>query len=289
MREVSLYIRRKVILMPDGAQPEGGSPTVRNILLILGAVYIVVSVIFGVMAFSRIDELERKQNAKEEELLKKVEESNSQNRASVDALMQKMGMTRQDIAKRAAALQREQKEIASRVEAEAEQTKQQFGAVSGEVTGVKTDVGKVKDDVTATRTDLETTKAKLEHAIGDLSKESELIATTHDELEILKHKGDKNYYEFTLTKGKAISHVATVGLQLKSTDPGKSKFTLYVMADDKKIEKKDKSINEPLQFYTGKDHNLFEVVVNTVDKNKVSGYLATPKSVVIGLQERSAQ
>lgn len=275
--------------MPDGAQPEGGSPLVRNILLILGGIYIIATVVFGLMAFNRIDELERRQDTKEAELLKKVEESSSQNRASVDALMQKMGMTRQDLAKRAAVLQREQKEIASRVEAEAEQNKQQFGAVSGAVTGVKTDVGKVKEDVTATRTDLAETKAKLEHAIGDLNKESELIATTHDELEVLKHRGDRNYYEFTLTKGKDTSHVATVGLQLKSVDPKKGQFTLYVIADDKKIEKKDKSINEPLQFYTGKDHNLFEVVVNNVDKNKVSGYLATPKSVVTGLQERSSQ
>lgn len=275
--------------MPDGAQPEGGSPVVRNILLAAGALYVVATVVFGIMAFNRIDDLERRQNAKEEELLKKVEESNSQNRASVDALMQKMGVTRQDLTKKAVALQREQKEIATRVEAEAEQNKQQFGAVSGAVTGVKTDVVKVKDDVNATKTDLEATKAKLEHAIGDLNKESELIATTHDELELLKHKGDRNYYEFTLSKGKDISHVATVGLQLKSTDPKKGQFTLYVVADDKKTEKKDKSINEPLQFYAGKDHSLFEVVVNTVDKNKVSGYLATPKSVVTGLQERSSQ
>ena len=275
--------------MPDGAQPEGGSPVVRNILLVAGALYVVATVVFGIMAFNRIDDLERRQNAKEEELLKKVEESNSQNRASVDALMQKMGVTRQDLTKKAVALQREQKEIATRVEAEAEQNKQQFGAVSGAVTGVKTDVVKVKDDVNATKTDLEATKAKLEHAIGDLNKESELIATTHDELELLKHKGDRNYYEFTLSKGKDISHVATVGLQLKSTDPKKGQFTLYVVADDKKTEKKDKSINEPLQFYAGKDHSLFEVVVNTVDKNKVSGYLATPKSVVTGLQERSSQ
>ena len=275
--------------MPDGAQPEGGSPIVRNVLLILGGIYIIATVVFGLMAFNRIDELERRQDTKEAELLKKVEESSSQNRASVDALMQKMGMTRQDLTKRAAALQREQKEIASRVEAEAEQNKQQFGAVSGAVTGVKTDVGKVKEDVTATRTDLEETKAKLQHAIGDLNKESELIATTHDELEVLKHRGDRNYYEFTLIKGKDTSHLATVGLQLKSTDPKKGQFTIYVLADDKKIERKDKSINEPLQFYTGKDHNLFEVVVNSVDKNKVSGYLATPKSVVTGLQERSSQ
>src|SRR5579864_1229277 len=104
---------RKVIPMPDGAQPEGGSPIVRNILLVLGGIYIIATIVFGIMAFNRIDELERKQDAKVDVLLKKVEESNSQNRASVDALMQKMGMTRQDLTKKAAVLQREQKEIAS--------------------------------------------------------------------------------------------------------------------------------------------------------------------------------
>lgn len=274
--------------MADGVQPEGGSPVVRNILLILAGIYIIATVVFAIIAFNRIEDLEHKQTAKEEELTKKVEESNSQNRAAVDALIQRMGMTRQDLTKRTVAIQREEKAIESRVAAGEEQTKQQFGAVSGAVSGVKSDVGKVQDDVTATRSDLEATKSKLEQAIGDLNKESELIATTHNELEVLKRRGDRNYYEFTLFKGKDAAHVATVGLQLKSVDAKKGQFTLYVLADDKKIEKKDKSINEPLQFYTGKDHNLFEVVVNAVDKNKVSGYLATPKNVTLGLQERTS-
>ena len=68
-----------------------------------------------------------------------------------------------------------------------------------------------------------------------------------------------------------------MSLQLKKTDPKKSKFTLYVLAEDKKIEKKDRTINEPLQFYTGRDRALFEVVVNSVDKNTVTGYLSTPE------------
>ena len=269
-------------------EPAGSSPIVRNILLALAVIYVVASVVFGVIAFNRIDDLERKQAARQDELTKRIEDTNNQNRATVDVLIQKMGMTRQDLTKRTVAIQREQKAIASRVAAGEEETKREFGAVSGAVNGVKTDVGKVKDDVTATRSDLESTKAKLDRAIGDLTKESELIATTHDELELLKHRGDRNYYEFTLSKGKDTAHVATVGLQLKKTDPKKSQFTLYVLADDKKIEKKDKSINEPLQFYSGKDHNLFEVVVNTVEKNKVTGYLATPKTVTTGLQERTS-
>ncbi|HLJ27587.1 MAG TPA: hypothetical protein VKY85_12825 [Candidatus Angelobacter sp.] len=269
--------------MSEAPQNESGSPMVRNILLMLAAIYIVASVIFLVQAFNRIDDLGRKQEA----LMKKIDDSNNQNRTSIDALAQKLGVTHQELARKAAALQRQEKEIASRVAAGEEETKQQIGSVSGAVNGVKTDVGKVKDDVTATQSDLAATKTKLEHAIGDLNSESELIATTHSELEVLKHKGDRNYFEFTLTKGKDTTHVATVGLQLKKVDAKKSQFTLYVMADDKKIEKKDKTINEPLQFYTGRDHNLFEVVVNTVDKNKVTGYLATPKTVAVGLQEHS--
>src|SRR5437016_2285431 len=125
-----------------------------------------------------------------------------------------------------------------------------------------------------------------EQAIGDLNKHSELIATSHDELEMLKHRGDRNYFEFTLTKGKQPTHVGTVNLELKKADPKKSKFTLYVMADDKKIEKKDRNINEPLQFYTGRDHNLYEVVINSVDnKNQITGYLSTPKSVAVEVRQ----
>lgn len=269
--------------MTEAAPGDSGRNTVRNIILALAGIYIIGSMVLLVLAFIRIDDLERKQTAQQKQLAEKIDEANRQNRAAVEALGQKIGMTHQELAKKAAALQHEEKEIASRVAAGEEETKQQFGAVSGAVSGVKTDVGKVKDDVTATQTDLAATKAKLEHAIGDLNKESELIATTHDELEVLKHKGDRNYFEFTLVKGKDTTHVATVGLQLKKVDAKTSQFTLYVFADDKKIEKKDKTINEPLQFYTGRDHNLFEVVVNTVDKNTVSGYLATPKSVNVGL------
>jgi len=273
--------------MSEMPQNEGGSSIVRNILLVLAGIYIIASVVFVVQIFSRIDDLERKQAAAQEELTRKIADSESQSRASIGVLAGQIGITRQDLAKRATVLQRKEKAMETRLSAQEEQTKQQIGAVSGEVSGVRTDVVKVKDDVTATRSDLEATKAKLEHAIGDLNRASELIATNHDELEILKHRGDRNYYEFTLKKGKDATRLATVGLQLKKTDAKKSKFTLYVLADDKKIEKKDRTVNEPLQFYTGREHNLFEVVVNTVDKNAISGYLATPKTIAAnaGLQQ----
>ncbi len=113
---------------------------------------------------------------------------------------------------------------------------------------------------------------------GDMGVMSGLIATTRGDLEVLKHKGDRNYYEFTLLKGKHATPVSTVSLELKKTDAKRGKFTLNVIADDRTIEKKDRTANEPIQFYTGREHMLYEMVVWTVDKKKVTGYLSTPKA-----------
>jgi hypothetical protein len=122
---------------------------------------------------------------------------------------------------------------------------------------------------------------QLQSIKGDLSDHSSLIARNRDELEVLKHKGDRNYYEFTLSKGQK-KPVGTVSLELKKADPKKSRFTLMVVSDDKQVEKKDRNINEPLQFYSGKDPGLFEIVVNTINsKNEVAGYLSTPKSAPV--------
>jgi hypothetical protein len=112
---------------------------------------------------------------------------------------------------------------------------------------------------------------------GDLSDHSSLIARNAQELDVLKHKGDRSYYEFTLAKGQK-KPVGTVSIELKKADQKKSKFTLVVYADDRSYEKKDRNVDEPLQFYSGKDPALYEIVVNAIPgKNTVSGYLSTPK------------
>ena len=118
---------------------------------------------------------------------------------------------------------------------------------------------------------------------GDLSSHTSLIARNAEELELLKHRGDRNYYEFTLAKGQK-KPVGTVSLELKKADTKHSKYTLLVESDDKKIEKKDKNLDEPVQFYTGKDKLLYELVINTINKNQVIGYLATPKNAPQPLQ-----
>ena len=147
-----------------------------------------------------------------------------------------------------------------------------------DVSTVKTDVGGVKTDVASTQADLAATKTQLTRVMGDAGVMSGLIATNHDELEELKHKGDRNYYEFTLQKGAAAQNVGTIKIQLKKVDMKRSKFTLDVSSDDKNIDKKDKNLDEPIQFYSGKSPALFEIVVNNMGKNQVTGYLSTPKS-----------
>src|SRR5271170_5731892 len=201
--------------------------------------------------------------------------------ASEDALAHQVGLTKKELAQRAAQLQEEQKSAESRLEKEQTEAKAQIGQVSGEVAGVKTDVGGVKTDVASTKADLEATKAKLQSTIGDLGVQSGLIAHTAGDLDILKHKGDRNYYEFTLLRGAKPQPVSTVSLQLKKADSKKGKFTMNVTSDDKTIEKKDRNVSEPIQFYSGRDHLLFELVVWTVDKKKATGYLSTPKSAPI--------
>jgi chromosome segregation ATPase len=195
-----------------------------------------------------------------------------------ETLARQAGMTKKELAQRTAALQAAQKASETRLEQE---QKEQITAVSGDIAGVKTDVGGVKTDVASTRADLEATKAKLQSTIGDLGVESGLIATTRADLEVLKHKGDRNYYEFTLLKGAKPQAIATVSLQLKKTDAKRGRFTLNVTSDDRTIEKKDRNIAEPIQFYSGRDHLLFELVVWTVEKNKATGYLSTPKSAPV--------
>jgi hypothetical protein len=258
---------------------DGGSPLVRNLLIGAAVVYLIGSVIFMVLAQNRINDMEQRQTAALKEMQKKMEDSNGQMRASINVVADRVGLTEKDLTKKAAILQAEENNTQNRLKSDEATNKQQFTAVNGAVDGVKGDLSKVSADVTDTKTDLATTKGKLETAIGDINRHSELIATNHDQLEQLRHRGDRDYVEFTLHKGKEPIRLASVSLQLKKVDPKKGEFTLIVFADDKKIEKKDKNLNEPLQFYSGRDRNLFEVVINAVNKDVVSGYLSTPKNM----------
>jgi multidrug efflux pump subunit AcrA (membrane-fusion protein) len=213
-----------------------------------------------------------------------LRETDARLNVATDELKTSLGLTQKQLDNRAQELQQREardEATAARLAGEQKQTAQQVTAVSSAVTDVKTDVGGVKTDVAKTQSDLANAVSQLMSMKGDLSGHSSLIARNATELEVLKHKGDRNYYEFTLVKGQK-KPVGTVSLELKRADAKKSKFTIVVYADDKQYEKKDRNLNEPLQFYAGKDPVLFEIVVNSVGaKNTVTGYLSTPKSAPV--------
>jgi hypothetical protein len=266
--------------MSEDVQVEPQSNTGKWILLFLAIVFVAASVYGYVTTQQHVDKLTRDLSASQAqvaELQKHMQSAEAQE----ETLGQKLGMTKKELTQRAAALQAEQRAAESRLESEEKASKEQIGQVSGEVAGVKTDVGGVKTDVASTQADLNATKAKLQSAVGDLGVQSGLIANTRGDLEVLKHKGDRNYYEFTLMRGAKPQPVATVSLQLKKTDPKHGKFTVNVSSDDRTIEKRDRNTAEPIQFYSGRDHLLFELVIWTVDKKKATGYLSTPKSAPV--------
>ncbi len=146
-----------------------------------------------------------------------------------------------------------------------------------DVSGVKTDVGTVRTDLTNTRSDLDKTGAELKRAVGDLGVMSGLIATNSKDLQALRDLGERNYYEFDLEKGAMTKKVGNVTLTLKKADPKHNRYTIAVLADDKLTEKRDKTINEPVQLYTSNSKQPYEIVINRVKKDGVAGYLATPK------------
>ena|SRR5208283_2837893 len=207
-----------------------------------------------------------------------LRETNARLKVATEELGNSLGLTQKQLDSRAQEIIRREQADNQRLETAQQQTAQAVTAVSSDVTAVKSDVGGVKTDVAKTQTELATTISQLQSMKGDMGQQSGLIARNHDELEMLKHKGDRTYYEFTLNKGDK-KPVGTVSLELKSTNPKKGIFSLVVNSDDKAVTKKDRGVNEPLQFYSGKEPMLFEIVVNTINsKNQISGYLATPKN-----------
>ncbi len=254
--------------------------TIKIVVLAVAVVYVVASLFLMFDLRGRIAGLEQKQLAAEtaqKELGQKIHATNTSMKESVEALDSKVGMTEEQLAKRTSELRRQQEQSSRMLTEEQKKQQAQVSQVSSDVSGVKTELGGAKTDIASTRSDLDATRQKLEKAVGDLGVQSGLIARNHDEVEFLKHRGDRNIYEFTLRKNQK-APVSTISLQLKKADAKKGKFTLNVIADDRTIEKKDRTMNEPMQFYTGRDRSLFEVVVYKVDKDTVTGYLSSPKN-----------
>lgn len=218
----------------------------------------------------------KQQNDALAQRLAKSEEQNQQLQSDLKVVTGKLNVTEED-------LQRAR-----------QQNKASVVAYDKKLTGLETnvnnklatkanvdDVNKLSGDMSGVKSDLENTNAKLERATGDMGVMSGLIARNHDDLEELKRRGDRNYFEFTVSKGKSAQRVGPVQIALSKTDPKKSKYTMTVLVDDRSIEKKDKTSGEPVQFYVKggpRTTTPYEIVVFDVGKNQITGYLSTPKS-----------
>src|SRR5208283_504845 len=220
----------------------------------------------------------KQQNEALSQRLSKEEEQNQQLESDLKLVTDKLNVTQEDLVKArkqsSAAVASYGKKI-SGIESNVSAVNSQLATKAS-----TEDVTKLNGDVTGVKNDLDVTKAKLDRATGDMGVMSGLIARNHDDVEELKRRGDRNYFEFTVQKTKTPQKVGPVEISLNKTDQKKSKYTMTVLADDKSIEKKDKTAGEPVQFYVkGSTHmSPYEIVVFDVGKSQITGYLSTPKS-----------
>ena len=258
--------------------------TPRWIAVLFGVVIAALAVlgIAGYSAQSRMSQDLAKQQDQSKILIAQLDQANSRIadlKSKMEFTTQKVGLTQSELAQaksRAESIRKEQQasdeKLTTQLTQAQRENEEKIGAVASEVGGAK-------KDIEATKTDLEATKGKLERSLGDMNVMSGLIAHNRDDLEDLRRRGDRNYYEFSLQKSKNAQRVGPVQMSLNKTDPKKAKYTVTVIADDKTIEKKDKTSGEPVQFYVKGSSRMapYEIVVFDVGKNQITGYLATPK------------
>ncbi len=226
------------------------------------------------------------------QLAKALDETNAKLRITSETLGHRLGMTQKELAQRARDLLHRQQAAAKRLEQEQQSTNTQVSSVSSDVAGVKSDVGGVKTDLNQTKSQLASDEAQMRKMQGDLGIQSGLIATNERELQVLQKMGNRDYYPFTLRKGQKKA-VGTIALRLRKVNVKHNTYTMTVFTNDKKIEKKNRALDEPVQFYSGKQPLLFELVVNKISHNQVEGYVSTPKGapkpVVIGKPAANGQ
>jgi cell division protein FtsB len=258
--------------------------TPRWIAVLFGVLFVALAAMgfFGYTAQSRMSQDLAKTEDANKQLLQRLDQANASLadlKGHLEVTEEKLGPTTAELAKaksRAESIRKDQvaadQKLSTQLAQAQKENEEKLGVVS-------TDLGGAKKDIETTRNDLEATKGKLDRATGDMGVMSGLIARNHDDLEDLRRRGERNYYEFTIPKTKTAQRVGPVQIALNKVDQKKSKYTMTVYADDKSIEKKDKTAGEPVQFYVKGSSRMapYEVVVFDVGKNQITGYLSTPK------------
>jgi len=181
-------------------------------------------------------------------------------------------------------LAKKQAEQAQQLAAQLGEVKESGAQIATKVDGISTAVGttqtdlnNAKTELAGAKTEITDTKNDLQRVRGDLGMMSGLVATNSKDIQFLRELGDRNIYEFNIAKSSGMQKIGDIQMAVRKTDTKRNRFTVDVLADDKLVQKKDKTTNEPVQFYTSKARQVYEVVVNRVDKDRITGYLATPK------------
>src|SRR5215471_19160018 len=258
--------------------------TPRWIAVLFGVLFVALAAMgfFGYTAQSRMSQELSKAEDANKQLVQRLDQANASLadlKGHLEVTEEKLGLTTAELAKaksRAESIRKEQVTADQKLSTQLAQAQKESEEKLGVVT---TDLGGAKKDIETTRNDLEATKGKLDRATGDMGVMSGLIARNHDDLEDLKRRGERNYYEFTIPRSKNAQRVGPVQITLNKVDPKKSRYTMTVYADDKQIEKRDKTAGEPVQFYVKGTSRMspYEVVVFDVGKSQITGYLSTPK------------
>jgi len=260
------------------------SSTPRWIIVVFIAAFALIgySIYAGNEAKTKLESDLAQANSKAAVMAAQIDQTNSRVadlKGQLEVTTQKLGFTQAELAQArtlAQNIRQTQQESDAKLTAQIGQVKQDTDAKIG---AVSTDLTGAKGDISATKQDLEATKAKLTSTVGDLGVQSGLIARNQEELDQLKRQGERNIFELHLTKSKTPTRVGPIQVTLTKTDPKKFKYTMTLIADDKTIEKKDKTADEPVQFYIKGATRPYEIVIFDVTKDKINGYLATPKDM----------
>ncbi len=263
--------------------PEAATPRWVGIVVVLIAIVALVALGIGWSAERTAKDNEtalasQVQSAKQgqtvlEQRLQQSDEANAQMQGELNVITDRLKLTQGELAK----ARTEARKITS-------DDKKQFAAVQQQEDQMNTqlatkassdDLNKVSGDVNGVKTDLDATKQNLQMARDQFGN---LIARNHDEIETLRRMGERNIYEFTVDKKGEKKRVGDLTVELRGTNPKKQLFTMYLTVDDKRFEKQNRSVDEPIYFYTREYQVPLEMVINQVGKNKVSGYLSVPKA-----------
>lgn len=224
----------------------------------------------------------------------------SQLTSDLDVITQRMGITSQELqqahalaTQNARTAQRLRDELAAKADAKAvtqfrEEATTKLNEVQQDATAkigvVNGEVQVVRTDLDATRTDLKAAREELVSSRKDITDVRSQVAHNAGELAELRRRGERNYVEFNMAKSKTFQRIGDVAIQLKNADVKKQKYTVMILADDESFEKKDRAANEPITFLVGRDRLRYEFVVNFVDKDRIRGYMSTPKDKALAAE-----